>query len=195
MKPRLKGRSFLLRLADDFVIGCELEEDAHRIMSVLPKRFGKYDLTIHPEKTKIVKFKRPPNRSKTAKDNGTFDFLGFTHYWSKSRKGNWVIKRKTAGKRKRRAMKRIWAWCKENRHKPIEEQYKTICSKLRGHYNYYGIRGNIRNISDIHYHLKITWKYWLKRRSQRNQLTWGKFMEKLTKAGFILPLPKLIHNI
>jgi hypothetical protein len=195
VKPRLKGKSFLLRFADDFIIGCELEEDARRVMAVLPKRFAKYNLTIHPEKTKLVKFKRPPHNTGKAKESETFDFLGFTHYWTKSRKGYWVIKRKTANKRQVRTKKRIWKWCKENMHEPIEEQYKTICSKLRGHYNYFGIRGNSRSIGNIYAHLWKTWKYWLSRRSQRNRLTWEKYERLLTKEKFILPPPRLVHNI
>ena len=195
VKPRLKGKSFLIRFADDFTIGCEYEEDARRIMAVLHKRFAKYDLTIHPEKTVIVKYKRPPWNGKSAKENGTFNYLGFTHYWSKSRRGSWVIKRKTENKRQIRAKKRIWRWCKENRHKPLAEQYKTIRSKLIGHYNYYGIRCNSKSINCIFEHLKLSWKYWLERRSQRNQLTWKKLKAKLTKAGFILPAPRIVHSI
>jgi group II intron reverse transcriptase/maturase len=105
VKPRLKGRSFLTRFADDFVIGCELESDARRIMEVLPRRFGRYGLTIHPEKTKLVKFGKPPKKEQAGPKNETFDFLGFTHYWAKSRRGYWVIKRKTARKRQRRSIK------------------------------------------------------------------------------------------
>ncbi len=103
--PRLKGCSFLIRFADDFVIGCKLEEDARRIMAVLAKRFERFKLTIHPEKTKLVDFRSPKLRRRTQSSKHTFDFLGFTHYWGKSRKGNWVIKRKTASKRIRRTLK------------------------------------------------------------------------------------------
>ena len=123
VKPRLKGRSFLVRFADDFIIGCELESDARRVMEVLPKRFERYGLTIHPEKTKLVKFGKPPKKEQPGSKNETFDFLGFTHYWAKSRRGYWVIKRKTARKRQRRSIKSLCQWCKQNRHLPIEEQY------------------------------------------------------------------------
>src|SRR5262249_2072685 len=83
VKHRMKGRCFLTRFADDFVIGCELEADARRIMEVLPKRFSRFSLTIHPEKTKLIKFGRPDKRADSDKSNGTYDFLGFTHYWAK----------------------------------------------------------------------------------------------------------------
>lgn len=150
VKPRLKGRSFLQRFADDFIIGCELESDARRIMDVLPRRFGRYGLTIHSKKTKLVKFGKPPKKEQPGPRHETFDFLGFTHYWAKSRRDYWVIKRKTARKRQRRSIKALWQWCKENRHLPLEEQYQMLCLKLRGHYPYYGIRGNYRQLEEIH---------------------------------------------
>ena len=122
VQPRMKGRCFLTRFADDFIIGFEEEADAHRVMEVLPKRFGRFSLTIHPEKTVLVEFKKPPCRERSANGKGTFDVLGFTHYWAKTRRGYWVIKRKTVGKRLRRFMKEIWTWCRENRHEPVQEQ-------------------------------------------------------------------------
>ena len=118
----MKGRCFLTRFADDFIIGFEEEADAHRVMEVLPKRFGRVSLTIHPEKTVLVEFKKPLCRERSANGKGTFDVLGFTHYWAKTRRGYWVIKRKTVGKRLRRFMKEIWTWCRENRHEPVQEQ-------------------------------------------------------------------------
>jgi group II intron reverse transcriptase/maturase len=192
VKPKLKGKSFLVRFADDFVIGCELEEDARKVMSVLPKRFEKYGLTIHPEKTKLIEFKRPPKSRKKDKKNGTFDFLGFTHYWGLSLKGNWAIKRKTARKRQKRTLKRIWQWCKENRHEQLEEQHRMLCAKLRGHYNYYGLRCNIESLMRVYRHLLRTWRYWLKKRSQRNPLTLKKFDKILER--YPLVLPRIVHN-
>ncbi len=193
VKPRLKGQSFLLRFADDFVIGCELESDARRVMEVLPKRFERYGLTIHPEKTKLVKFGKPPRKEQPGPKNGTFDFLGFTHYWAKSRSGYWVIKRKTARKRQRRSIKSLWQWCKENRHLPIEEQYQMLCLKLRGHYQYYGIRSNSRQLEEVYQQALAGWKYWLNRRDNHRKVIWGKFEKILT--NFILPKPRIIHTI
>lgn len=193
VKPRLTGRSFLQRFADDFIIGCELESDARRVMEVLPKRFERYGLTIHPEKTKLVKFGKPPKKEQSGPKNETVDFLGFTHYWAKSRRGYWVIKRKTARKRQRRSIKSLWQWCKENRHLPIEEQYQMLCSKLRGHYQYYGIRSNSRQLEEVYQQAIAGWRYWLNRRgSQRNKI-WEKFKEILT--SFPLPKPRIIHAI
>jgi RNA-directed DNA polymerase len=193
VKPRLKGRSFLLRFADDFVIGCELESDARRIMAVLPKRFGKYGLTIHPQKTKLVKFGKPPQNQPPDPKNGTFDFLGFTHYWAKSRRGYWVIKRKTAHKRLRRSIKALWQWCKENRHLPFKEQYRMLCLKLRGHYQYYGIRSNYHQLEAVYQQVLKGWWYWLNRRNRRRDLEWEKFKRILTI--FPLPRPRIIHAI
>ena len=128
--PRMEGKCFIIRYADDFIIGSELESDAKRIMNVLPKRFNEYNLALHPDKTAVVDFRRPASKVK-GKGNGTFDFLGFTFYWSKSRRGYWVIKKKTAGRRLSRFLKRQWQWCRENRHEPIKEQHRRLCSKLR----------------------------------------------------------------
>src|SRR5215471_5736636 len=121
----MKGQCFLTRFADDVILGFELAADAHQVMKVLPKRFSRCRLTIHPAKTVLVEFKKPPYRERAA-NKGTFDFLGFTHYWAKTHRGYWVIKRKTVGKRLRRFMKEIWAWCRENRHAPLQEQSRTL---------------------------------------------------------------------
>jgi len=143
VKPCLKGRAFLVRYADDFVMGFACEEDARGVLAVLPKRFGKYGLTIHPDKTRLVPFHRPANRPAQpgqpgVPPPGSFDFLGFTHSWSRSKRGYWVVKRKTAGSRFRRAVKKIADWCRLNRHLPIAEQYQALKQKLQGHYTYYG---------------------------------------------------------
>ena len=134
--PRMQGRCFVTRFADDFIIGFELEADARRVMEVLPKRYARFRLTIHPEKTVLTAFKRPPGRDQSAGGKGTFDFLGFTHYWAKTGRGYWVIKRKTVRKRLRRFRRAIWPWCRENRHAPWQEPYRTLCSTLRGSYQY-----------------------------------------------------------
>jgi group II intron reverse transcriptase/maturase len=194
VQPRLKGKSFLIRFADDFIIGCEQEADARRVLEVLPKRFSRFKLTIHPEKTKLVRFVRPTAKEQTAKETGTFDFLGFTHYWAKSLRGSWVIKRKTIGKRLRRFMKAIWGWCRENRHDPIIEQHKTLCSKLRGYYQYYGIRGNYKLLEDVFEHTERAWRYWLGKRNSKGYVNIEKFNAVFRKV-FPLPTPRIIHNI
>ena len=194
VQPRMQGRCFVTRFADDFILGFEIEVDAQRVMDVLPKRFHRFGLTIHPEKTVLIAFKKPPGRDPWARGKGTFDFLGFTHYWGKTRRGYWVIKRKTVGKRLRRFMKGIWTWCRENRHEPLEEQYRTLCAKLRGYYQYYGIRGNFKMLEVVFEYTECAWQYWLSRRSHKGHVNWQKF-ERSLRQKLPLPKPRIIHSI
>jgi group II intron reverse transcriptase/maturase len=199
VKPLLKGKAFVVRFADDFVIVFALECDARRVYGVLPKRFGKFGLTLHPEKTRLVRFFRPEWRS-TGKGRdprgGTpdsFDLLGFTHSWQRSRRGNWVVMRKTASSRFRRALKRIVDWCRLNRHSPIGEQSKQLGMKLRGHFQYYGITGNSRSLSRFCYEVRRAWRGWLNRRSQRANMSWAKFNKLLQR--YPLPPPRCVHSV
>ncbi len=191
VKPRMKGCCFIVRYADDFVIGCQYEEDARRIMEVLPKRFKKHGLTVHPEKTKLISFGRPAKEAR--RGDNTFDFLGFTHYWAKSRRGNWVIKRKTAGKKVRKTIMAMWRWCRKNRHKELAAQYRILSSKLRGHFQYFGIRCNMRAMEAVFHHTRRAWKYWLNRRSRKKAMDWERFEKFLETSP--LPEPKIIHNV
>jgi RNA-directed DNA polymerase len=161
VKPRLRGRAFLVRFADDAVLCFEREDDARRVLDVLPKRFGKYGLSLHPEKTQLVRF-RPPDAD--GSKPGTFDLLGFTHYWGKSRKGRWIIKRQTAGRRLQRALKRIAAWCRKHRHDRLTEQHQALVKKVHGHYGYYGITGNARSLRAFLRSVERIWRRWLSRR-------------------------------
>jgi group II intron reverse transcriptase/maturase len=169
VKPRMKGRAFLIRYADDCVIGLENEEDAKRVMGVLPKRFTKYGLTIHSEKTKLVDFRRP---RKGERKKTSFDFLGFTHYWGKSRRGNVVVQRKTMKKRLSRSLKAIGEWCRKNRHRSLKEQKEILNTKLEGHYRYYGITGNSRSLRKFLYQVTRIWRKWLSRRSRGKDIPW-----------------------
>lgn len=179
VKPRLAGHAFLIRFADDFVIGFRDERDAHRVMEVIPKRLGKYGLTVHPTKTKLVPFCPPSlrgkDRSGTDDRPGTFDFLGFTHYWALSLKGYWVVKLKTAKDRFSRAVKSIDRWCYYHRHLPIREQQQQLNQKLRGHYAYYGVTGNSAALSRFLNEVKCCWRKWLSRRNRLRTMTWEKF--------------------
>jgi RNA-directed DNA polymerase len=172
VQPRLKGQAFLVRYADDFVLGFTQEEDARRVLAVLPKRFGKYGLTIHPDKTRLVPLARPTNQPSAVAGQGvsspgSFDFLGFTHYWSRSKKGNWVVKRKTASSRFQRAIKKIAAWCRLNRQLSLGEQYRALWRKLVGHFTYYGILGNLAALQRFRYEVLGVWRKWLSRRHRR----------------------------
>jgi group II intron reverse transcriptase/maturase len=199
VKPRLQGNAFVVRYADDFVIVFEHESDARRVHEVLPKRFGKYGLTLHPEKTQLVRFYRPtPANAAKGRDwqggtPGKFDLLGFSHFWARSRKGNWVVRRKTAPTRFRRAIKRIEEWCRANRHLPIKAQQEQLARKLQGHYGYYGITGNSASLSRFSYWVRYAWWRWLGRRSQRGRMFWDTFKRLLQR--YPLPPPKCVHSV
>ncbi len=117
--------------------------------------------------------------------------LGFTHCWGKSRKGDWVVKRKTASKRLRRSFKAVSQWCRRHRHEPVAEQYKTLCKKLHGHYGYYGIRLNYRAMKAVYEHTRQSWRKWLGRRSWRSYIRWEKFLKM--ERHYPLPRPRIVH--
>ncbi len=196
VKPRLRGRAFLVRYADDLVIGFAQETDARRVIDVLAKRFAAHGLTLHPGKTRLVKFERPrAGRNGDDDDDGTgsFDFLGFTHHWGLSRKGNWIVKRRTMRTRLTRALVRIREWCRMWRHLPIAMQYKALGRKMRGHYGYYGITGNAEALLRFAYEVRRIWRAWLDRRSQRAKMSWERFNRLLIR--YPLPRPRVVHSV
>jgi len=196
--PRLSGRARLVRYADDMVFVFERKEDAERVFDVLPKRFGKYELTLHPEKTRMVKFSRPPRRPPSKGDaegvgGGTFDFLGFTHYWGRSRAGNTVVKRRTAKDRFTRALRRVKEWCRQHRHDPLRAQQQGLARKLRGHYAYFGITANFAALARLLHEVKRTWRKWLSTRSRAGRFTWARMNALLGR--FPLPAPRIVHRL
>lgn len=193
VKPRLKGRAEATRYADDIVVIFEREEDARRVLEVLPKRFGKYNLTLHPEKTRLIDFRRPHGGRPAGWTPGSFELLGFTHHWGKSRKGSQIVKQKTAKGRFSRALKTVGHWCRMNRHLPIAEQHRILCLKLRGHNGYYGITGNSLALTRFKWEVERRWKKWLGRRSQKGKRDWGWFIRLLER--YPLPPPIAIHSI
>jgi hypothetical protein len=195
VQPRMRRPAHLIRYADDFVIVFADESDARRVLEVLPKRFGKSGLALHPDKTRLIDYRRPPGSGKGG-DGGkppSFDFLGFTHYWGRSRKGRPIVKRKTAPGRFARSLRRVALWCKRNRHKPIADQRRYLCAVLLGHYSYYGLTGNGRALGTFRLQLVRIWHYWMRRRSQRRSLTWDRFARLMKR--FPLPPPKVVHSI
>lgn len=192
VRPRLRGRAFMVRYADDAVLAFEREDDARRVLAVLPKRFGKHGLTLHPEKTRLVDFRRP-GRSTDSGKRRSFDMLGFTHFWGRSRKGNWVVYRKTASQRFSRALKQLGRWCRKFRHRSVADQQQALNRKLRGHYGYYGITGNARALSRYRREVERLWRKWLSRRSRKARLTWPQFRRLL--EHYPLAPPRVVHSI
>jgi len=197
VKPLLSGRACLIRYADDFVMGFEREADARAVLEVLPKRFGRYGLSLHPTKTRLVRFTRPP-RQDPPKGSGsgprpeTFDLLGFTHYWGRSLKGHWVIKRKTSRSRLSRAVQAVYTWCRKHRHQEVAQQHRALVQKMRGHYGYYGVTCNDRALYSFYRQVGLSWKKWLSRRSQRAFTSWDWFARLLKR--YPLPAPRITHS-
>ena len=198
VQPRLRGDAFLIRYADDFVIGFSHEEDARRVMDVLPKRFEKYGLALHPEKTRLVPFERPPHREEREEapkrtPPGSFDLLGFTHFWGRSRNGFWVVKRQTSKSRFRRGMKALAQWCRENRHLALADQHQTLSQKLRGHFAYYGITGNAQALNRFRRGAIKLWRKWLSRRHRGGAVSWERMYRLLER--YPLPRTTIMHSV
>jgi len=190
VKPRLRGEAYEIRFADDFILCFEYREDAERVLEVLTKRFQKFGLTLHPDKTRLMEF----GRSALAKSEkpggpkaGTFDFLGFTHICKRSRKGNFAVHVRTMRKRLRRSLKAVTAWCREHRHDPIVAQQEALNRKLRGHYQYYGRSTNQRSIVEFHAQVRRIWHKWLNRRSRQRSLKWSAFAQLLRRYPLVPP--------
>jgi RNA-directed DNA polymerase len=188
IKPCLRGRAYLIRYADDFVIALEDGQDAQRVMAVLPKRMGRYGLALHADKTRLLAFTRP---GKGTRDRcpTTFDFLGFTHYWRRTSGGGWMMWCKTRRARQRRAVRSVAEYCRRHRHDAVKTQHAALVRKLRGHFNYFGVNGNLRSLERLVQAVRHTWLKWLQRRSQRGTLNWERFHVML--ARYPLPVPRI----
>ena len=193
VKPRLRGKATLLRYCDDFLIGFEHEDDARRVMVVLGRRGERYGLTLHPDKTRLVPFGRPPQGQQSGKGPATFDFVGFTFYWARSRRGRWGRWGKTRRASLRRAKQAIYEWCRRHRHQSVQVQHAALSRRLRGYFNYFGVSGNFRRQRRLVEATKRAWYKWLCRRSQRKRLHWGKFEELLRQLP--LPRPRIMVRI
>jgi RNA-directed DNA polymerase len=192
VKPRLRGEAFLIRYADDFVICFARKNDALRVMDVLPRRFEKFGLELHREKTRLVPFGSPNRSLPEHPSPRTFDFLGFTHYWGKTLKGKWAIKRKTASSRFSRSLRRVAEWCRAHRHEPLQAQQLSLARKLRGHYGFYGITGNADALDRFRYEVVGTWFQWIRRRGRR-RMSWEHFLKVLQR--FPLPSAVAVHSV
>jgi group II intron reverse transcriptase/maturase len=193
VKPRLRGAATLIRYADDFVIGFEQREDAERVMAVLGKRFERYGLTLHPDKTRLIEFARPSASQRSGKGPGTFDFLGFTFYWRRTRRGRWMMQCKTRQVRLRRSIQSVAEWCRRNRHLPVKAQHAVLTRRLVGHFNYFGVNGNYGSLACLALATRRAWFKWLCRRSQRRRLNWERFRRLLER--YPLPRPRITVRI
>ena len=187
VRSRLRGHAVLVRYADDFLIGFERESDATRVMEVLHKRLERYGLTLHPDKTRLLDFRRPSKDQTNGKGPGSFDFLGFTIHWRRSLKGTWSVAFRTRRARLGRAIRLVYDWGRSHRHLPIKEQHVALVRRIDGHMNYFGVTGNTRSLSLLIFYAKRAWFKWLGRRSQRGRMTWERFAA--IERRFPLPRP------
>ena len=193
VQPRLRGQACLVRYADDLVICFEHRDDAERVREVLPQRMQRYGLTLHPDKTRLVPFQRPVLAQQGGKGSATFDFLGFTLYWRRTRGGRWRLACKTRRARLGRAIQAVYAWCRGQRHEEVVVQHAGLRSRLQGHYNYFGVNGNLKALACLLWHARRAWYKWLNRRSPRTRWTWERFQDLL--RDFSLPNPRVIVQI
>ena len=189
VKPRLKGKAFEIRYADDALLCFQNREDAQRVLDVLPKRFAKYGLTLHPEKTRLVEFgRRAHQQAKLLKTKtATFDFLGLTHRCATSRNGKFTVHVSTMKKRLRRGLTAVADWCRNHRHDPVEYQQRMLNAKLRGHYQYYGRPTNFRSLRRFFRTVRSIWRKWLQRRTRGRHLSWGTFLKLLKRYPLLVP--------
>jgi RNA-directed DNA polymerase len=194
VKPRLRGEAHEIRFADDAVLCFQYREDAEKVLSVLTKRFAKYGLTLHPEKTRLLEFGREAEEhaKRQGKKPGTFDFLGLTHICTRSRRGKFTVHVRTMRKRLRRSLKAVAQWCQEHMHDPVDKQQKILNAKLRGHYQYYGRPTNYRGIRKFYRRVRHNWRTWLSRRTRGAKMTWEKY-EALLRQLPLLP-PRIMHS-
>jgi group II intron reverse transcriptase/maturase len=192
VKPRMRGRCVLVRYADDFVIAFERQDDAERVVEVLPKRMAKYGLALHPDKTRLFAF-TPPNGDGGGKGSETFDLLGFTLYWRKTRNGGWAMWCKTRRARLARFLGTVADWCRRHRHRPVEVQHAALVRRVQGHINYFGVNGNKHSLSRVIEGVERVWRKWLNRRSQRGRMGWERFAQVLMRLP--LPRPRIVVQI
>ena len=191
--PRLRGKAHLIRYCDDFIIGFEREDDARRVTAVLKQRLERFGLALHPDKTRLLSFQRPPKGARERKGLATFDFLGFTLHWRRNRKGGWVLGFKTRKAKLRRVIVTLAEWCRCHRHWSVKEQHAALTRRLQGHFNYFGVNGNLESLMKVQWAVKRVWYKWLRRRSNRKRLNWQRFSD--IYRVFPLPEPRICVRI
>lgn len=196
IKREVQGACFLVRYADDFVCLVQYQDDALHVEQALRERFAQFDLELHPEKTRVMSFGRyeRENAKRQGRRVHTFDFLGFTHFCGRSRRGKFIVGRRTSRKKFRKKITELNDWLKRTRNfLPVKEWWPILAAKLRGHYQYYGVSGNMPQLQQYYrLALRLVLK-WLNRRSQRRSFNWTRFNSYL--EHYPLPTPRIIHNL
>ena len=173
------GDVVIVRYADDFVLGFQHKATAERFLQALRQRFAEYGLTLHPDKTRLIEFGRFAASNRAERGEGkpeTFDFLGFTHICSTTRRGGFFLKRITIGKRLRKKVKAVAGELRKRMHRPVIETAEWLRSVLRGHGQYYGVPGNSAALKSFYDLVAKAWHKVLRRRSQKGRrLSWEKF--------------------
>ncbi len=187
VQGRLRGRSSLIRYADDFVMCFSDQADAERVLAVLPKRLGKYGLSLHEDKTRLIDLGSGKRGARS------FDFLGFTHYLGRSRRGNAILKRKTSSRKLTESLHKVSQWIRQHRHRPIGQIVAELNRKLRGYYNYYGITFNSRGIVRYFEGVKRLLFKWINRRGGKRTWNWTRY-NQLIKEWQPLLRPKVYHR-
>lgn len=193
VRPRLRGKATFVRFADDGVFGFARQDDAQRVLAVLSRRMERFGLTLHPEKTRLLDFRRPSRSRSEGRSPTTFDFLGFCWHWRRTRKGHWGLACKTRRARLVRAIQRVYAWCRNNRHLPVHQQHEALKRRVQGHINYFGVNGNTVSLRRFVYQVTRSWFKWLNRRSHRARLNWARFEDLL--GDFPLPQARIVVSI
>jgi group II intron reverse transcriptase/maturase len=196
IKRQVRGACFLVRYADDFVCMLQYQDDARHVERALRGRFAKFELELHPEKTRVIGFGRyeRENASRQGRRAHTFDFLGFTHFCGRSRRGKFIVGRRTSRKKFRKKCQELNLWLKRTRNAhPVKVWWPILAAKLRGHYQYYGVSGNMPSLRRYYcLAMRLALK-WLNRRSQRGSFNWAGFQEYL--KHYPLPKPRIVHDL
>ena len=190
MRQVLRGEMVLVRYADEVVVGFQYRDDAESFQGALADRLAQFGLELNAAKTRLLEFGRFAVE-RAARRRGkpeTFDFLGFTHLCSRTRRGRFQVRRKTSRKRLRRVLTATGRWCKQHRHVPVRDQWAILCGKLRGHYQYYGVAGNRNALQVVYERVVRAWRQWLNRRSQRARMNWRKFTALLRRYPLLRPV-------
>ena len=197
LKPTLRGYAGIVRYADDFIIGCQYPEESQKIVQSIKDRFAKFGLTLAEDKTRVIEYGRFAKERRQERGQGkpeTFTFLGFTHYCDTARKGAFVVRHKTSGKKYRESVKRLKEWMRSMKNmRPLPELWNTLSLKLNGHYQYYGVSGNLRRLRSFECEAERLAFKWLNRRSQRKSWNWEQFRRYLER--YPLPQPKIAYAL